>query len=330
MPEQTTDTPTSQCPAGTIIGRRDGEVVRATGVRYARAARFGEPTAEPPATGPIEATTWAPACPQAEVPLLDAVLHEPMGELSHDEDCQWLSVTAPADVQPGEALPVMVWIHGGSYTSGAGDAPIFDPAALVREQRVVVVAVTYRLGLFGYLGDGHGRPVNLGLLDQIEALRWVQRNIAVFGGDPATVTVFGQSAGGDAVAHLMISAGSGGLFARAIIQSSPIGISRNRARMAATMAREARGIPSGGPASDVVAAEGRVAAKARPFGLRAAMPFGTQYGFHPLPAEDAVDRAWEQVASRVDVLLGCNDREAALFLAAVPALAKVLGVPATR
>jgi len=327
VPEPTTGAPTWRCPAGTVVGRGDGDVVRATGIRYARAARFGEPTAQPPAVGPIDATSWAPACPQPLTPQLDAVLSDPMGDLTYDEDCLRLSVTAPDGVPPGEALPVMVWIHGGSYTSAAGDAPIFDPAALVAEQRVVVVAVTYRLGLLGYLGDGPDRPANLGLLDQIEALRWVHRNVAAFGGDPANVTVFGQSAGGDAVAHLMIAEGTEGLFARVIIQSAPLGISRNRAGMNAAMAREARGIPADAPVSDVVAAQARVAAKARPYGLRATMPFGTQYGRHPLPPEDAVDRAWEQVAGRVDVLVGYNDREVALFVPAVPRLGRIFALP---
>ncbi len=327
MPEQTTGAPTWRCAAGTVIGRRDGEVVRATGIRYARAARFHEPVAEPSAVEPIEATSWAPACPQPAAPGLDTVLVDPMGSLTYDEDCLRLSVTAPDRIRPGEALPVMVWIHGGSYTSSAGDAPIYDPAALAREQRVVVVAVTYRLGLLGYLGGEDGRPANLGLLDQIEALRWVQRNIAAFGGAPANVTVFGQSAGGDAAVHLMIADGTEGLFARVIVQSAPIGISRNRARMNAAMAREADGIPADAPVSELVAAQERVAAKARPFGLRATMPFGTQYGRHPLPPEDAVDRAWEEVAGRVDVLVGYNDREVALFVPVLPQLARALALP---
>ena len=123
----------------------------------------------------------------------------------------------------GERLPVMVWLHGGSYTSGSGDLAIFDPAVLVAETRVIVVSVTYRLGLFGYLSTSTGRPANLGLLDQIEAFRWVQRNIASFGGDPGRVTAFGQSAGGDAVAHLMATPDAASLFQRAIIQSAPAG-----------------------------------------------------------------------------------------------------------
>ncbi|WP_204263195.1 carboxylesterase family protein [Geodermatophilus normandii] len=92
-----------------------------------------------------------------------------MGDLVADEDCLRLSVTVPEDAGPGAGLPVMVWVHGGSYVSGAGDAPAYDPAALVREQRVVVVGVTYRLGVLGFLGGWDGRPADLGLLDLLQS-----------------------------------------------------------------------------------------------------------------------------------------------------------------
>ena len=131
-----------------------------------------------------------------------------------------LDLFRPRRTPPGGA-PVLVWIHGGSYTSGSGDLAIFDPARLVAENRVIVVSVTYRLGLFGFLATGNGRPANLGLLDQLEAFRWVRRNIAAFGGDPDRVTAFGQSAGGDAIAHLMAVPEAPALFRRAIIQSDP-------------------------------------------------------------------------------------------------------------
>jgi para-nitrobenzyl esterase len=150
------------------------------------------------------ATTWAPACPQSHEPITEhawGAAH--LGSLDHDEHCQRLSVTVPVERRAGEALPVMVWIHGGAYIIGAGDAPIHDPAQLVREHRVIVVTVTYRLGILGFLGSARGRPANLGLLDLIEALRWIGRNIAAFGGDPHNVTLFGHSAGGDAIAHLI-------------------------------------------------------------------------------------------------------------------------------
>ena len=314
-------------PCGPVLGWRDRAVVRATGIPYATAERFQPPAPVPDWQDPYEATTWSPACPQGPTPLLDTILGPQLERLGRDEHCQNLSVTLPPDLAPGESLPVLVWIHGGSYTSGAGDMPITDPAALVAEQRVVVVAVTYRLGIFGFLGDGHGRPANLGLLDQIAALRWVQRNIAAFGGDPAQVTVFGESAGGDAAAHLMAVAEAPTLFRRAILQSPPLGIARGRARMSAAMAAAAAHVTPEMTAAEVVALQPDVERRAARFGLLAGMPFGTQYGFAPLPAEDEVDAAWQRVAPAVDVLAGHTTEEARFFLGRVPVLARAAGWP---
>lgn len=221
----------------------------------------------------------------------------------------------------------MVWIHGGSYTTGAGDAPIMDPARLVAEQRVIVVGVTYRLGLFGFLGSGRARPANLGLLDQLEALRWVQRNIRAFGGDPDRVTLFGQSSGGDAVAQLMATPGAGSLFRRAILQSPPLGISRGRYRMQAAMARAAEAVTADMPADEVLALQSEVQRLAASFGLMGQMAFGTQYGHHPLPAEHGIDAARDRAAPRVDILIGHTGEEARLYLPTVPALQRATRVP---
>lgn len=320
--ERVPDGPSWRCPAGTIVGWRDEGVLRATGIRYASAGRF-EPPRPQPASTTVDATGWAPACPQAPSALLQQLMPGAMGDLAVDEHCQRLSVTSPHGVASGDDLPVMVWIHGGSYTSGGGDAPVFDPAALVREQGVVVVSVTYRLGLFGFLGTRAGAPANLGLLDQLEALRWVKRNIAAFGGNPANVTVFGQSAGGDAVAHLMIARGAEGLFHRAIIQSAPFGIAHGREEMTAAMAAEAARIPREATVEDLVRGQEAVTAAAAPFGLRASMPFGTQYGHDPLPHERDAERAWRRAARRVEVLVGCTSRETAFFVPAVPRLERL-------
>jgi para-nitrobenzyl esterase len=321
----TTTAPEFTCAAGVVRGWRDEGVVRATGIRYARAERYAAPVAEPPSTGVVDATTWAPGCPQAGSPLLERMFPLGFGDVEEDEDCQRLSVTVPVDVRPDEKLAVMVFLHGGSYVNGAGDAPIHDPAVLVRDEHVVVVSVTYRLGLFGYLGSPDGRPANLGLLDQIEALRWVQRNIAGFGGDPDNVTAFGESAGADAVAHLMVAEGAAGLFRRAIIQSAPLGITRGREAMSAAMAEEAGSIPADAPAAEVVTHYERINQRARSFGLVSAMPFGLQFGHAPLPREDDLDAAWAAVAPDVEVLIGTNSRESSFFVSEVPALARLAG-----
>nr|WP_246308764.1 carboxylesterase family protein [Kineosphaera limosa] len=288
--------------------------MRANGIPYARADRFALPSPTPPWVEPLPATEPAPACPQPPVEFLDEVLGGFSSVSGHDEHCQRLSVTMPGDVRPGEALPVMVWVHGGSYVFGAGDVGCMDPAPLVREQRVVVVTVTYRLGLFGFLGDGVSRPANLGLFDLLEALRWVQRNIAAFGGDPGNVTAFGQSAGADAIAHLMATRESRGLFRRVILQSPPLGIRRGRARMNAAMMRVASSLTAQTPVAQVVRLTGPVLRVGSRFGLKGAMSFGPQAGHAPLPAEAQVEAAWDAVAPHVDVLIGYARDEAELFL----------------
>lgn len=299
-----------RCGAGTVVGWIDGEVRRFTGIRYARAERFGKPVAQPPAPGDIDATRWSPRCPQRANPLqTDQSERRHMGV---DEHCQFLSVTTPADVAPGESLPVMVWIHGGSYETGGGDETYSDPALLVEEQRVIVVTITYRLGPLGFL-SGPGRPANLGLLDQIEALRWVRHNIAAFSGDVECITLFGQSAGADSVAHLMIAEGTVGLFRRAIIQSPPLGITLGRSRMTAVMSKRLRRLPGELTNEEMVLQQRPVVRGLGRFGWTAAMPFGVEYGHDPVPGEADVDDAWREAASRVEVLIGSNNREAALF-----------------
>ncbi|MEL7430059.1 MAG: carboxylesterase family protein, partial [Pseudomonadota bacterium] len=155
--------------SGTITASRGSGLIRATGIPYASAGRFELPQAVTRKAGPIDGTNPAPACPQNPVPELEALLGVQSPTLPENEACHNLSITVP-DAPSKEKRPVMVWIHGGSYVAGAGDSPIFDVGPLCREQDVIVVSVTYRLGLLGFLGGYAGRPANLGLLDIIEAL----------------------------------------------------------------------------------------------------------------------------------------------------------------
>ncbi len=316
-----------ECPAGTVVGRADGEVLRYTGIRYARAERFGRPEPQPTPDGDIDATGWSPRCPQRDNPLQTD--ESERRDMAVDEHCQFLSVTRPPDVEPDEALPVMVWIHGGSYETGGGDETYSDPGLLVAEQRVIVVTITYRLGPLGFLG-GDDRPANLGLLDQVEALRWVRRNIAAFGGDVDAITLFGQSAGADSVAHLMISEGAAGLFRRAIIQSPPLGITRGRSSMAATMSGRLGELPETLTNDEMVHQQKRLVRGLGRFGWVAAMPFGIQYGHDPVPAESDLDEAWRKVAPEVDVLIGSNNRETALFAELTPLFSRLKGTRVGR
>lgn len=139
-----------------------------------------------------------------------------------DEDCLYLNVRAPVN---GEALPVLVWIHGGDHTDGSGHEPMYEGRGLAGRD-AVVVTINYRLGMFGFFAhpdlaeeSSDGVSGNYGLLDQIAALEWVRDNIAEFGGDPDCITIFGESAGGQAVLNLMTAPKARGLFHRAIAQS---------------------------------------------------------------------------------------------------------------
>ncbi len=275
---------------------------------------------------PIDATDFAPACPQLPVPELDALLGIQSSTLPYDEDCLKLSIAMPAE-QPTKKRPVMVWIHGGSYVVGAGDSPIFDTRPLCIEQDVVVVSVTYRLGLLGFLGGYRDRPANLGLLDIIEALRWVQKNISVFGGDADNVTLFGESAGGDAIAHLMISEGTEGLFHKAIIQSAPLGIRSDRRAMSEAMGKVASSIDETDSIDDLLKTQQKVILTGNKFGLKGGMPFSPQYGHYPLPDEARAEAVWEKRAKEIDVLIGYNKEETALFIYAMPTILKISKLP---
>jgi para-nitrobenzyl esterase len=318
---------------GTIVGRVDGDVVKVLGVPYAVAERFEAPRPAPPAVDdegrpvPLLALERSPASPQLSSASMDALFEDAARGMVDSEHCQSLSITLPADLAPGEQVPVMVWIHGGSYVNGAGDLAVYDPRSLVVEQRVVVVAVTYRLGVLGFLGDGERVPSNLGLLDQLEAVRWVHDTIGAFGGDPDMVTLFGQSSGGDSIAHLMISDGARGLFRRAIVQSPPLGLGRGRAAMSRAMLRVVGTPDPDATVEELLAGQPPAERAALRFGLRGGMPFGPQYGRAPLPAEHDRAAAWRDVAPHVDLLMGATTEETGLYVPLVRPLDVLTSLP---
>ncbi len=211
----------------------DGSLVgtNAQGVESFKAIPFAAPPVGPfrwRAPQPVQpwqasrpAKEYAPACMQDPVPGIAAPIEGPLSE-----DCLYLNVWRPANANPDARLPVMVWIHGGGFVNGGAIPAIFRGDAFAR-QGVVMVGIPYRLGRFGFFahpalsaaGEDGGLRGNYGVLDQIAALRWVQQNIAAFGGDPSRVTIFGESAGGASVHMLLGSPLANGLFAQAIVQS---------------------------------------------------------------------------------------------------------------
>lgn len=206
---------------GAIAGVRTGDVVAYAGVPFAAppvgALRWRAPQPVVPWPGVAIAERPGPICMQRGFYPDDAP-PEPMSE-----DCLTLQLWVPTSADT--PLPVMVWIHGGGLSNGSGSTPLYAGDVLARE-RVIVVTINYRLGALGFLAhpelsreSAGGWSGNYGLLDQIAALQWVQRNIAAFGGDPSRVTVFGQSSGAISISALTTSPLAQGLFARAIAHS---------------------------------------------------------------------------------------------------------------
>jgi para-nitrobenzyl esterase len=206
-------------PQGVIEGLNSGAVNTFLGIPYAKAERWKAPKPVEHLDGVFKATKPGPACPQRGTFTVRLGGFIP----AHSEDCLNLAVWRPV-APSAKGYPVVVWIHGGSYVGGSWAEPVYEGKALAA-QGVVLVGINYRLGSLGWLAapasQGEvGSTGNFGLLDMLEALRWVQRNIQAFGGDPTNVTVMGQSAGGMATCSLLASPASRGLIHKAIIMSA--------------------------------------------------------------------------------------------------------------
>ena len=221
------DTPV-KTDTGMVAGSRlgtDSKVRAFKGIPFAAPPvgklRWQPPQPAEPWQGVRECTQFSAICPQAPYPAGSVYAQAPQPQ---SEDCLYLNVWTTADRETAKQ-PVMVWIHGGALTRGSSSIASYDGEALAR-QGVVLVSINYRLGPFGYLAypalsreSKHNSSGNYGVLDQIAALQWVQRNIGAYGGDPNRVTIFGESAGSWSVCSLLATPLTKGLFQRAIGES---------------------------------------------------------------------------------------------------------------
>src|SRR5688572_6569544 len=209
-PARQPSSPVIRTVAGRVRGFTDGDLMVFRGIRYGADTaprRFMPPAAPPARRGVVDTREFSAASPQ------------PGSEKNQSEDCLFLNVIAPM-ARPATPRPVIVYIHGGAYSTGSGSSPLYDGAALCRRGDVVVVTVNHRLSLFGYLYlPGFPDSGNAGMLDLVLALTWVRDNIASFGGDPGCVSLLGQSGGGAKIATLMAMPAAAGLFHRAATMS---------------------------------------------------------------------------------------------------------------
>jgi para-nitrobenzyl esterase len=325
---------------GRLRGVWRGDLWSFSGIPYARApigALRWRPPLEAENWSEIrDASTFGPIAPQsAAVPGVTSPA-DPAASEPHSEDCLSLNVWTPElpespTGEHGHGRPVMVFIHGGGFTSGSGSVFLYRGGELVRNGDVVVVTINYRLGALGFLGhrdlaDPDELVGNWGIQDQLAALRWVKENIAAFGGDPGAVTIFGESAGGFSVATLLGTPAAKGLFQRAIVQSGGAHVhtlqeaERSAQRLAAILgvASCTRELLEHVPATELVAATEELG-KRRPDPGMMPLPFlpvvdGVLLPEHPLTA--VADGA----ASGIDLLIGTNRDELTLFGLGNPAL----------
>ena len=316
-----------QTPFGRITAFRENGILKAKNIRYAHSERFKKPIAIEPSVSEVTFSGKTPVCPQNISPLLEKMIGRTnLDNFEVDESPQFISVYRPENCTENENLSVIVWIHGGSYEIGCGDIPTADPTDWVKEQNVIVVTVSYRLGIFGFLGGSEEKPANLGLFDLIEALKWIKNNIVSFGGDSENITLFGQSSGGDLIAHLLLSEGIENLFKRVIIHSAPLGLRKNRQKMVAEFLNNTQIFNDKSDVLEIIENYKNLAPSFLKYGLKAAMPFGVQYRFPPLCNEWEAEEKWKQKAKEIDVLIGLNDEETSFYLKTSDAINKYFPV----
>lgn len=222
-----TEATTVETQYGKVAGYVENGIYNYKGIPYATAARFEEPHAPQAWDGVRSSRYYGPTCPQEfrSTWLMDNVAFSSQWDDGYPgEDCLRVNVWTPG-INDGKKRPVMVWIHGGGFSTGSGqEQPAYDGASLAQKGDVVIVSLNHRLNVLGFLnlssfGDAYKNSANLGMLDIVEALKWVQANIANFGGDPDNVTIFGQSGGGRKVSSLLCMPMAQGLFHKAIVHS---------------------------------------------------------------------------------------------------------------
>ncbi|WKV70322.1 carboxylesterase family protein [Streptomyces sp. PCS3-D2] len=308
--------------AGVIEGRTGADGISAfLGIPYA-APPVGPLRLAPPAPpaawdGVREAAAFGPTAPKVPYPpTFAALLPDP--EIPGD-GCLTVNVWTP-EPAPGAGLPVMVWIHGGAHTRGSSAVPVYDGSAFARDG-VVLVSFNFRLGVLGY-GLFPDAPANRGLLDQIAALEWVRDNVAAFGGDPARVTLFGESAGAISIGALLAAPRAAGLFHRAALQSgAPEALPRPRVRamvrrMASLLKVEATAAAfTAASLADLMAAQAAVLRRSGP--LLGGPAFGLVVDPETLPADplDALTAGTDPASGAVPLLFGWTTEEYRLWLA---------------
>jgi para-nitrobenzyl esterase len=307
---------------GKVRGERHGDVASWRGIPYAEAPlgalRFRPPRPAPAWSGVRDATEFGPVAAQSRDPRI-AILSGVGDKVVSGEDCLFVNVFAPIGEASGAGpgpYPVVVWIHGGAFVMGSGSTPLYHGTPFAH-LGIVVVTLNYRMGLPGFLYLGDLAPGyeagDCALLDQVAALRWVQDNIAAFGGDPGCVTVMGESAGAISIGTLLAMPAARGLFHRAILESGAASLGPPTRADATALARRVVDELGVAPAEVADVSIDRLIAVqegiARDAGLAAFAPYIDGVTVPGLP----IDLIRAGSAAGIPILLGTNRDEWSLF-----------------
>ncbi|OWF36526.1 Carboxylesterase 4A [Mizuhopecten yessoensis] len=318
---------------GVIVPSQNGDVYQFRKIPYAKPPiglfRFRKPMKIPPWNNTLNATKYGPACIQA--------MERGSDFFPVSEDCLFLNVFVPNEISTTANKSVMIWIHGGVFRFGTGMS--YDGSFLSLQGDVIVVTLNYRLGVFGFFstGDSSARG-NYGLWDQIEALKWIKTNIKYFGGNPESITLFGESAGALSISHLAIFPENEGLFHRVIMQSGSLSSNRPITNDSVKLARALGGLLQ---CSDIQSTEslvsclrGKEASVLNSVSNSQSFPligkyFGYAMSYAPVidgemttshPFSLLQNRSSEQFKfyQSLDVICGCTSAEGSLFLGFFP------------
>jgi para-nitrobenzyl esterase len=315
-PTRSADPSLVQTASGAVRGAFAADHLLFAGIPYAAPPvgplRFQPPALPLPWQGVRDASKFGPRC-------IQETEHDPDFGRPVSEDCLTLNVWTPNRATTGR-LPVMVWIHGGAFVNGSSD--IYDARWLADRGNIIVVTLNYRLGALGFLAHPSlapkGQSGNYGLADQQAALRWVHENIANFGGDPAKVTLAGESAGAMSVCDHLVAPGSAGLFRAAIIQSGPCQAQADLPTAQSVSLDFAASVGCGDPRTAADCLRGLPVSKLDSppwyYHVGSDSLTGPVTGTSPLPL-DPVTAAAQGRAAKVPVLIGTTHDEFTLFVA---------------
>ncbi len=318
-------TPIVETKSGKIKGYTSDGLQIFKGIPYADppigALRFSPPIQREPWDGVRDAMEFGPYASQGYSVLQD-LLGKPKPQ--SEADCLTLNVWTPA--LDAKKRPVMVWIHGGAFITGGSAMPLYDGAALAKRGNVVVVTLNYRLGAFGFLYIPE-KTANVGLFDQIAALKWVKNNIEAFGGDPNNVTVFGESAGGMSIICLLAMPAAKGLFNHVIVQSGPISFDSRPGKKYTDRLMADLGIKTGDidalrevPVRKILKIQTKLTNSIK---LTEFLQFSPRLDGNTLPNPLKAIRAGS--ASEIDVIIGTNQDEIKLYSIIDPEASKFKG-----